>query len=244
LDEARSHLAVAQADIGEARAEVDVAQTNADNADRDYNRFMSLEAPARSQQQLDNATAAYKGNHAQVEQAQAKLEAMKAQYADGEVAVATAQANVKQAQDDVKQAKVNLSYCKIYAPKDGLVTKLGIQAGSYATVGEVFFSIVPTDVYVTANYKETQLTYMKPGQPVTIKIDAYPDREWHGHVDSIQNGSGARFSLMPPENATGNYVKVVQRVPVKIDFDNENDIDPSGHLLEPGLSVEPTVEVR
>jgi membrane fusion protein (multidrug efflux system) len=124
-----------------------------------------------------------------------------------------------------------------------LITRKSVELGEYVEKGQPLFSIVPTAVWVTANFKETQLGLMEPGQPVTIEVDAYSDRKFHGKVDSIQNGSGSRFSLLPPENATGNYVKVVQRVPVKIIFDaGETDI--KDHLFAPGMSVEPQVKVR
>ena len=120
------------------------------------------------------------------------------------------------------------------------MTHRSVRAGDYVEVGQALLALVPDAVWVTANFKETQLTLMHPGQPVAIAIDAYPDREFHGRVDSIQAGTGARFSLLPPQNATGNYVKVVQRVPVKIVLDRL----PKDLLLAPGMSVVPTVKVR
>jgi membrane fusion protein (multidrug efflux system) len=116
-----------------------------------------------------------------------------------------------------------------------------VEEGAYVQVGQILLSIVPEEVWVTANFKETQITHIRPGQPVRIKVDTYPGKVFHGHVDSIQAGTGERFSLMPPENATGNYVKVVQRVPVKIVFDDANDPD---FLLAPGMSVVPAVLVK
>ena len=148
---------------------------------------------------------------------------------------------VEQLKAAARQAELDLSYTKIYAPEPGRITRKSVEPGGYAQVGQTIFSIVPERVWVTANYKETQLRYMRPGQPATIKVDAYPDRRFRGHVDSIQAGAGARFSLLPPENATGNYVKVVQRVPVKILI--EEGPDPA-HVLGPGMSVVPTVKVR
>ncbi|HKO19017.1 MAG TPA: efflux RND transporter periplasmic adaptor subunit, partial [Acidobacteriaceae bacterium] len=125
----------------------------------------------------------------------------------------------------------------------GMVTRKNVEPGQFVQVAQPMFSIVPTDVWVTANFKETQLDLMRIGQPVDIKVDAYGGLVLHGHVDSIQNGTGSRFSLLPAENATGNFVKVVQRVPVKIVFDRGETND-SNHLLAPGLSVEPKVRVR
>ena len=125
------------------------------------------------------------------------------------------------------------------APARTGVTRRDVQNGDYVQVAQPVMSIVPKIVWVTANYKETQLTDMKPNQPVDIEVDAYPDETFHGHVDSIQAGSGAAFSLLPPQNATGNYVKVVQRVPVKIVFDT-----PPAVYVGPGMSVVPRVKVR
>jgi membrane fusion protein (multidrug efflux system) len=139
----------------------------------------------------------------------------------------------------VQGAQLDLSYTKIFAPGDGRVTRKSVEPGDYVQTGQMLFSIVPNDVWVVANFKETQLKHMQTNQPVRVEIDAL-GRSLRGHVDSIQAGSGARFSLLPPENATGNYVKVVQRVPVKILFD---DPLPAGHVLGPGLSVAPSVRV-
>jgi membrane fusion protein (multidrug efflux system) len=138
------------------------------------------------------------------------------------------------------QAKLNLEYTRITAPFDGRITRKEVEPGDYIQTGETLFSIVPHDIWITANFKETQLTYMVPGQPVTIRIDAFPGKTFKGHVDSIQSGTGARFSLLPAENATGNYVKVVQRVPVKIRFDEAPEVQAA---FAPGLSVEPEVAI-
>jgi len=150
--------------------------------------------------------------------------------------------DVERARADMIQAQLNLSYTKIVAPCDGFVTRKNVEPGQFVQVGQSLMAVVPREIWVTANFKETQLTHMKPGQPVRIKVDAYPDSEFEGHVDSIQHGTGARFSLLPPENATGNYVKVTQRVPVKIVFDQpEKEIHV---LLSPGMSVVPDVNVK
>ena len=138
-----------------------------------------------------------------------------------------------------QHAQVNLLRTRLTAPEPGRATKISAAVGALAQPGQVLMIFVPENKWVTANFKETQLTLMRPGQPVDIAIDAYPGRIFHGHVDSIQAGSGAAFSLLPPENATGNYVKVVQRVPVKIVFDEPPDV-----YIGPGMSVVPTVKVR
>ena len=157
--------------------------------------------------------------------------------------VATSQSSkaaVEADQASVEQAELNLSYTKITATSDGYVTKQAVTSGDYVQVGQALMSIVPPRVWVIANFKETQLRNMRPGQPVDISVDAYPSLKLRGRVDSIQAGSGAAFSLLPPENATGNYVKVVQRVPVKIVLDERQELQ---RVLGPGMSVVPTVAV-
>ena len=139
------------------------------------------------------------------------------------------------------QAKLNLEYTRITAPVSGRITRKNVEPGDYVETGQTLFSIVPHEIWVVANFKETQLEHMRPGQPAIIRIDAFPGRVFHGHVDSLQSGTGARFSLLPAENATGNYVKVVQRLPVKILFDEPPDVQA---LFAPGLSVLPEVKVR
>lgn len=190
------------------------------------------------------AGAALKAAKANLRQADARLGA--AQAAPQRIRQSRSRAEVTSADIDrataeVGMARLNLSYTKIYAPCDGFVTKKGVEPGQFVQKGQPLLAIVPWAVWVTANFKETQLTRMRPGQPVDITVDAYPDITFHGHVDSIQHGTGARFSLLPPENATGNYIKVVQRVPVKIVFGRQKE---TAHvLLAPGMSVKPDVDV-
>src|SRR5437879_4853759 len=150
----------------------------------------------------------------------------------------SSKASVEANEAAVEQAELNLGHSKIKASIDGYVTKEAVATGDYVQVGQALMSLVPPRVWVIANFKETQLRNMRPRQPVQIKVDAYPDHPLHGHIDSIQAGSGAAFSLLPPENATGNYVKVVQRVPVKIMLDEEQQMQ---RVLGPGMSVVPTV---
>ncbi len=155
-------------------------------------------------------------------------------------AVAAA-ALAEKSQEAVEQAQLNLNYTRIMAPVDGLIAKRSVQVGEYVAPGQQLLAVVPLeDIWVTANFKETQLKNVRPGQPVEIFVDAY-GRDYTGHVESIAGGTGAIFSLLPPENATGNYVKVVQRVPVRLRFDQGQDPD---HRLRPGLSVEPKVKVQ
>ncbi len=157
---------------------------------------------------------------------------------DQDLATTLAAYDVAQAEFD--QATLNLEYTRITAPVEGRITRKDVEPGDYIQTGQTLFSIVPHDVWIIANFKETQLTRMRPGQPATIGIDAFPGRVFKGHVDSLQSGTGARFSLLPPENATGNYVKVVQRVPVKIVFDEPPQVE---NAFTPGLSVVPEVNV-
>jgi membrane fusion protein (multidrug efflux system) len=162
---------------------------------------------------------------------------------DRDSSVASSQSSKAAVEADeaaVEQAELNLSYAKINAPIDGYVTKKAVTTGDYVQVGQALMSLVPSRVWVIANFKETQLRNMRPGQPATVSIDAYGELKLHGHVDSIQAGSGAAFTLLPPENATGNYVKVVQRVPVKIVLDDQQNLQ---RVLGPGMSVVPTVYV-
>jgi membrane fusion protein (multidrug efflux system) len=227
LDMVRATLAAAEAAIKQDVSKVDKASVEAKRSEKDYNRYQQLfDANAGvTQQQVDNASAAG-------DSALAQLEADKKQ-------VAVSQARAAQARAGVDDAELKLSYTKVSAPQSGRVTNKSVEPGEFITIGQPLLTIVPQEVWVVANFKETQLKYMKPGQPVKIKVDTYPGKSFKGHVDSIQAGTGAVFSLLPPENATGNYIKVVQRVPVKIVFDDDpNDI------LSPGMSVVPVVKVR
>ena len=166
---------------------------------------------------------------------------MSAQERDTNVATSdSSKASVEADEAAVEQAELNLGYTKVIAPVDGYVTKEAVATGDYVQVGQALMSLVPPRVWVIANFKETQLRNMQPKQPVDISVDAYPNLKLRGRVDSIQAGSGAAFSMLPPENATGNYVKVVQRVPVKIVLDEEQQVQ---RLLGPGMSVVPTVTV-
>jgi membrane fusion protein (multidrug efflux system) len=143
---------------------------------------------------------------------------------------------------DVTKAETNLGYCRIVAPEDGRVTRKNVEPGSYVQAGEQLFAVVPSNVWVVANFKETQLSRMKIGDEVDIDVDAYPGMKLHGHVDTFQYGTGSRFSMLPAENATGNFVKVVQRLPTKIVLDNVPN-DPNRPLAL-GMSVEPEVSLK
>ena len=176
----------------------------------------------------------------QMQAAEALAEEAKKQAGSARAQVSAARAEVAEAQAELRQAQLQKAYTTITAPEAGRVTNKSIEPGNYVQVGQALFAIVPEHVWVTANFKETQLTAMRPGQPAEVEVDAYPSRSLRGHVDSIQAGSGARFSLLPPENATGNFVKVVQRVPVKIALDEQPGAQ---EVLGPGMSAVPDVKV-
>ena len=199
-----------------AKAMFAAQQTNIDVAKKDLDRYTNLyKEGAVSKQTLDNA--------------QAKYDA--------------AVANLTQAEQALKdQAELNLSYTNIYAPQSGTVSNRRVEKGMYVNVGTPLFVIVPHDVWVVANFKENQLRHMKPGQEVDIKIDTYPDHVFKGKIDSIQRASGAKSSLFPPENAVGSFVKIVQRIPVKIVFTEK--VDPNEYNIIPGMSVVPKVRVK
>jgi membrane fusion protein (multidrug efflux system) len=171
----------------------------------------------------------------------ARDEASKQDLEHAQAAADAAKADLSQSDAALRQAELDLSYTKIAAPESGRVTRKAVEAGAYVSVGQSILALVPAESWVVANFKETQLTRMRVGQAAEIRVDAYPDQRLHGHVDSIQDGTGARFSLLPAENATGNFVKVVQRVPVKIVLD---DKPAGGRVLAPGMSVEATVDLR
>ncbi len=232
----------APSNLDAARANVTAAQANLDKAEADLKRMQHLSREARSQQDLDQAVANEKSMKSSLEDAEAKLRSAET----APKAIAQAQANsdelaaqVKQAQADLAQSEIDLAYTKVTAPIDGRITKRSVEQGNFIQPGQALASLVGNDVWVTANFKETQLRHMHAGQKVDIKIDAYPDQTFTGKVDSIQSGTGAFFSAFPPENATGNFVKIVQRVPVKITFD---EIPDAKLAIGPGMSVIPTVD--
>lgn len=240
--QAETQIAVDQAKADQQNAAVVAAQAHAKRAEADRARYESVQSEAVSRSQLDLAKTDARSSDAQVDVASNQAKAAVAQVERDRADVETAKAQVQQAQTRVEQAQLQLSYAKIIAPRDGRVTRRTVEQGAYVQTGQALLALVPDDIWVVANFKEIQLENIRPGQPVAIRVDAYPQREFKGKVDSLQAGSGARFSLLPPENAVGNYVKVVQRVPVKIVFDEP--INTAGLDLAPGLSVEPKIRVK
>ncbi len=219
---------VAKANYNASQSEIQLAKT-------DLERYKKLyEAGAVSKQVYDSA--------------QTKLDNVMAKHTSAEQAIFSKEEN-KVADADLKalkslrdQAELNLSYTKIKAPQDGTVTNKNVEKGAYVQVGQSLFVLVPQEVWVVANFKESQVGHMRPGQEVEIKVDAYKDKVFKGKVDSIQRASGAKSSLFPPENAVGSFVKIVQRIPVKIVFTEK--IDPEVYNIVSGMSVVPKVRVR
>lgn len=232
------------AQLAQAQAQLASAEANLQNANASYARQRGVDPRATSQANIDTASAQQRSARADVENARAQVRVaaqVPLQVRQAEATVEQRRQQVRQAAAQLEAAELNLSYTEVRAPSDGWVTKRNVQLGSFVQAGSSLFSLVTTDLWVTANFKEAQLTRMHLGDPVKIKIDAFPDLDLHGHVDSIQQGTGSRFSAFPAENATGNYVKIVQRVPVKIVIDRGLD---ASTRLPLGLSVEPTVELQ
>ena len=244
----RAKVATAEAAARKAKADTDAAESTAKKTQADFDRAAGLrQQNTISSQEFDAAQAANTKAQAdwksalenateqssKVDEANRTLDAT---FAEKDMALA----QFNESLTNVAAAKLNLSYTKIFAPGDGRVTRKAVEAGDYLQAGQQILSLVPADVWVIANFKESQLEKMSPGQPVTVAIDALGGRKFAAQVDSVQAGSGAAFSLLPPENASGNFVKVVQRVPVKIVF---TEPLPADRVLGPGLSVTPSVQV-
>ena len=232
-----ARLLQAQGQLQQARGQLFQAQT-------DYKRQHSVTREATTQQNVDQSTAQLRLAEGQVTAAEAAVqqaEPVQQNIGSADQQVSQLDGQIKQAQAQLDQAELNLSYATIKAPQDGWITKRNIEVGNYLQVGASIFSIVTPQVWVTANFKESQLARMRPGQRVTFRVDAYPNLKLEGHVDSVQLGSGSKFTAFPPENATGNFVKIVQRVPVKLIIDR--GMDPAVPLPL-GLSVVPTVQLQ
>src|SRR6201999_2671987 len=229
LEQAEAQEAQAETQYQQAVASERGAAAQAVSAQRDLDRYYLLQKAnpaAVAQQQVDQAYATAHNQVAQRDAAQAQI--------------AGALAQIKVAKAAVTTAALNLGYTEIVAPVDGHIAQRNVAVGNYVSPGQEMMAIVPLELWVTANFKETQLALMRPGQHVSVSVDGCAGNDIDGHVQSIQRGAGQAFGILPPENATGNYVKVVQRVPVKIVLDHV----PDGCILGPGMSVEPRVTVR
>ena len=260
-DQAAAALAVARAQAENARINLEMVEVtaparlaaakarltgdlaNMKQAELEAERQRNAGPRATSQNAIDTAVANARSAAATVDLDRAQVEMqqlVRQNIAQAKAQIDQLEAQAQQAEAQLAQAELNLSYTKIRAPAAGLVTGRAVNVGDIVERMQTLTDLVIGVPWVIANFKEDQLTHMQPGQPVDISIDAYPDDAFKGHVDSIQAGTGARFSLLPPENATGNYVKVVQRVPVKIVFDDPEDVE---RFLALGMSVVPTVDV-
>ncbi len=261
-DQARANLALAHSQLSSARTDLEITRVRAPagltqaqaqltqshandyQAHRDFQRLTSVDQRATTATNIDQARAQLQADDAMVSSAVAQLQVaalVPQNIKSAEDAVRQREAQVAQAEANLAQAEINLSYTEIHAPQDGSITSRNVDIGTFVQAGQQVFYIVSPEVWVTANFKETQLARMRQGQHVDISVDAYPALKLHGHVSSFQQGSGARFSIFPAENATGNFVKIVRRLPVKIFIDD--GLEP-GHSLPLGLSVEPTVHLK
>lgn len=236
LEQADANYEKIKLDQSNAKATLVAAESNIALAKKDLERYRNLyEQGAVSKQTFDSAQVKYDGAVANLTQAEQAL------FSDAS-GKTVADANLRTAKATRDKAQLDLSYTKIYAPQSGTVSSRRVEKGMFVTAGTPLFTLVPEDVWVVANFKENQLKDMKIGQPVDIKIDTYPNKVFKGKIDSIQRASGAKSSLFPPENAVGSFVKIVQRIPVKIVFTEE--IDASKYNVVPGMSVVPKVKVK
>jgi len=229
------------AQLEAAKAQQQAAAAAAALAQASYDRQHEVDRRATTQQTIDSSTSQQRSTSADLRSAKAQVtiaSLVPEQVQQAVAAVAERQASVQQAQAQLDQALLNLGYTEIRAPSDGFVTMRSVQVGSYVTAGQSLFVLVTPEVWVTANFKESQIGRMREGDKVDMRVDAYSGYKLEGHIQSIQYGTGARFSTFPAENATGNYVKIVQRIPVKIVIDRGLDPD---RPLPIGLSVDPVV---
>lgn len=262
-EQAEAQLSLARATLSQVRAALTSKTAEHDRDAQDLKRVREMsETGTITDQDLDHAVADERMSAAEETAAERKIDTQAAMIRQAEAALSAAgdnlrqasavvdarkaqeartRADIDQADARLKQAELSLSYTKIVSPADGYVTKKTVEQGAFVQAGQALMAIVRPEVWVTANFKETQLTHMRPGQPATVTIDSFPDITFTGHVESIQHGTGSRFSLLPPENATGNFIKVVQRVPVKIILDPSDEM--REHLLVPGLSAVPEVDI-
>jgi membrane fusion protein (multidrug efflux system) len=249
VDQQMAKVKSLQATVDQDKADQESSQAQADQDVDDLRREQDLYSRhVVSIQDFIHSQAANRAAQANLDSAKMKVLSAEAQLLEGQAEVRTFQALVQvvlaQEQENeanVEAAQLNDSYAKVFAPESGQITHKAVEPGDYVQVGQSLVALVRENIYVTANFKENQLDLMRPGQPVEIEVDALGGRKFKGQVESVQQGSGAAFSLLPPEDATGNYVKVVQRVPVKILFDSIPD---AGLPLGPGESVVPTVKVQ
>jgi membrane fusion protein (multidrug efflux system) len=234
----------APSNLDSAQAQVEAAKSKWIKASADLQRISGLDDRVRTKQQMDEVISAERTAKSDLDDTLAKLKSAQTAPKTVEIAeakVREAQAALEKAGADLAQAELDMENTKLVAPFDGKITQNNAEVGQFVQPGQKIFALVNQDFWVIANFKETQLTKMRPGQKAKIVIDAFPDKSYRGKVDSIQSGTGSYYSLFPPENATGNFVKVVQRVPVKITFEEKPD---PAFAIGPGMSVVPTVYTK
>jgi membrane fusion protein (multidrug efflux system) len=241
VEQAKAAVLRAEASVGEAQAALHAAQTQARQRASDHRRYQAMGTDGVSAQQLETAEHAAAEASDHQEAAAKKLVAANAEWNVAKTNVVTAEAQVSAAQAQLRLAQLQLEYTRVIAPESGRVTKKNVEAGDFVNTAQPLLSIVPEERWVIANFKEVQLDRMRVGQQVDVRVDSFPEVPLRGRVQSLQSGTGARFELLPPENATGNWVKVVQRLPVKITFDPGQE---GVRLLAQGMSVEVTVDTR
>ncbi|MGZ3594479.1 MAG: HlyD family secretion protein [Syntrophales bacterium] len=247
VDVTKKQLLELQFSVKSAQANLKLQEANLTQADLDFKRAQKLRAKEvvpeerleKAKTNFDVAAAQVEASREHLKQVEAALETQKALIQQTESALKSQNSVVKQREETRKAEDLKKSYTKIYAPSTGYITRKSVETGNQIQSGQPLMAVVPLDdIWVVANYKETQIENVKPGQKAKIRVDTYPDRDFEGTVQSIMAGTGSIFSLFPPENATGNYVKVVQRVPIKIVL--KEGTDPN-HILRVGMSVEPTI---
>ena len=240
VEEATAQISVRRASAAQAEAAARQSESELTKAAQDLARYRSVDPDAVPRQEVDAAQAAEKSARARLDAARQSARAARAQVDAALAQVRAGQAQVAAAKADLSSAELQGSYTHVTAPITGRVSKRTVEPGNVIANGQALMALVSEALWITANYKETQLTRMRPGQAVEITVDAFPKVSFRGHVDSIQRGTGAYFSALPAENATGNYVKVVQRVPVKIVFDDDRL---KNYAIGPGMSVKPDVQL-
>ncbi len=248
LAEAKAKLKISTHDVSknssnvnQALDDTESAKSKLDFAAKDFKRYSDMyKTGVVSKQDYDRSSKEFEVTTANYRSSTNRKKAMQSELDSSIATTQSVEAEIKRLEAEVEQDKLNLSYTKIYAPADGLIASRNVEAGNYVQTGQPLMAVVPKEVWVVANFKEGQLTHMKPGQKVTVAVDTYPGKKFKAHVDSIQRATGAKSSLFPPENAVGSYVKIVQRVPVKIVFDE----DYSDYNIVPGMSVVPRVKIK
>ena len=241
LNVTEKEVAKGEANVNQSVEDISSARSKLNFAEKDHQRFSAMyKEGIVSKQDFENSKTKLEVSQADNKATNEKAQAAKHALASNQAKSESMNANIQRLEAEVEQAKLNLKYTKIYAPQSGKISARSVEMGNYLQIGQPLMQIVPDEVWVVANFKESQLTNMRDKQKVSIKVDTYPNKRFKGEVQSIQRSTGAKSSLFPPENAVGSYVKIVQRVPVKIIF--KEDI--SDYNIVPGMSVVPKVKVK